>query len=616
MNILGFSSEMVGKPSAKNLFGFAGGNAAAKDDVQIHTAGTAANDVMNNQSPQIFQLLLGFLLPAPTKITAQNNSEPVQQNEISNTLSVHSNDGGNSPKQSPNILGVTEDQLQLLHLHGREQVHGVIGFSTFPQTGFLFNAGVQNKAATVTEVTPMKNTALGVTQDVVEPTQSAQLLPNNFLGNIAVRSAGSNNGGQEQTIGRNDAVVGNGIPNKEKANSNIFSIFSIFPLEQNPVLVHPTQANVKAAAEISLNTLQAAEPSLQQVLAPEFAAANKLFQSNQLSEKNIQSAKESGSNEAVQIISARAQRIPTPLLQKETEPANELYRAIIEASVQQSKTGVSEKKNNEPVKQSKENSASKVNSLPSQSVNSSSEPSRQKHGAEQETTSPHQTGKNIFAEAEAAPTHGAKNSFLNDSTSAKSSKMEPVENNNAAIAAKIESPDVVARQVKNETIPQPIISGTQHTAAVELPKEVQAHVPVQNREMVFEQILKDVSSITHTPNTLEIKLSPEHLGKVEIKIGLEDGKMNARIDVQNTDVKQIVESNIARMRETLHANGVTLDSINVFLSSDMAQQQQKQQEVGKKKFGYSATHLDEIAELSDVERETKTYGYNTVEYII
>ena len=194
--------------------------------------------------------------------------------------------------------------------------------------------------------------------------------------------------------------------------------------------------------------------------------------------------------------------------------------------------------------------------------------------------------------------------------------MEPVENNNAAIAVKIESPDVAARQVKNETIPQPIISGTQHTAAVELPKEVQAHVPVQNREMVFEQILKDVSSITHTPNTLEIKLSPEHLGKVEIKIGLEDGKMNARIDVQNTDVKQIVESNIARMRETLHANGVTLDSINVFLSSDMAQQQQKQQEVGKKKFGYSATHLDEIAELSDVERETKTYGYNTVEYII
>jgi len=102
---------------------------------------------------------------------------------------------------------------------------------------------------------------------------------------------------------------------------------------------------------------------------------------------------------------------------------------------------------------------------------------------------------------------------------------------------------------------------------------------------------------------------------VNIRVGLEEGKMTARIDVQNVEVKHIVEANMPRLHEVLQQNGITLDSVAVSVNTGSSFAE-KRNDAPKKKTNGSSTALDDGFEPLSAAGDSKHYGYNTVEYIM
>jgi len=186
-----------------------------------------------------------------------------------------------------------------------------------------------------------------------------------------------------------------------------------------------------------------------------------------------------------------------------------------------------------------------------------------------------------------------------------------------------EAPARSASDAPSEVLPvkadgaqqQPLASvhdAQQQTAPVTETKTV---ATPRAREAVFEQVFREVSTIRHTPGTVDVTLSPESLGRVNIRVGLEEGKMTARIDVQNVEVKHIVEANMPRLHEVLQQNGITLDSVAVSVNTGSSFAE-KRNDAPKKKTNGSSTALDDGFEPLSAAGDSKHYGYNTVEYIM
>lgn len=89
--------------------------------------------------------------------------------------------------------------------------------------------------------------------------------------------------------------------------------------------------------------------------------------------------------------------------------------------------------------------------------------------------------------------------------------------------------------------------------------------------VVMKQVAEAIAvnvKVLSDGQALEVKLSPEHLGKVIMKIELKEGQMVANIKVENPEVKSALEASIQELREALSARGVSVKEINVGVSKD------------------------------------------------
>jgi flagellar hook-length control protein FliK len=64
-----------------------------------------------------------------------------------------------------------------------------------------------------------------------------------------------------------------------------------------------------------------------------------------------------------------------------------------------------------------------------------------------------------------------------------------------------------------------------------------------------------------------IKIQPESLGKIDVQLKVIGNQMVARMDVESSLVRQVVESNLGQLKETLQENGIKVESISVDVST-------------------------------------------------
>ncbi len=121
--------------------------------------------------------------------------------------------------------------------------------------------------------------------------------------------------------------------------------------------------------------------------------------------------------------------------------------------------------------------------------------------------------------------------------------------------------------------------------------------------------------VEHTKVTLsvevtkmEMQLNPEHLGKLYLEVSENQGTVTAKIQTQNTVVKEALEMQIADLKQNLSQAGVKVDAIEVSIAShefernlEQDENSKKQQEDTTQKQGkHHSINLNNLDEVSDV----------------
>ena len=138
---------------------------------------------------------------------------------------------------------------------------------------------------------------------------------------------------------------------------------------------------------------------------------------------------------------------------------------------------------------------------------------------------------------------------------------------------------------------------------------------------IANQILEQVRVVVAPEMTsLEIQLTPEHLGKVNITVTEQDGVMKASFVTDNELAKEAIESNLIQFKQMMNEQGIRVESVEVTVSeftfdknSEAGQSAQEEKKHGKAHFVMeeetsSVSMQDEIA-LHFMEGGESTVNY-------
>lgn len=149
-----------------------------------------------------------------------------------------------------------------------------------------------------------------------------------------------------------------------------------------------------------------------------------------------------------------------------------------------------------------------------------------------------------------------------------------------------------AQQVQSPAVATQHSSAASQTAGL---KTAEAQLPtLYLQEPQAAAQLKDrvMYQVQQKIQTAEIRLAPEELGSVQIKVNLQQDQLSVQFVVQQAQAKEALEQQMPRLRELLQQQGVELTD------SQVSQQQQQRQQQGEQQTNTGSRQLAHT-ELSD-----------------
>ena len=143
-------------------------------------------------------------------------------------------------------------------------------------------------------------------------------------------------------------------------------------------------------------------------------------------------------------------------------------------------------------------------------------------------------------------------------------------------------------------------------------EEILTFDTMQIMEQIVQQMRVTISAET---TSMEMQLNPENLGKVYVNISSEEGVINAQFRATSEIVKEVLEAQIATLRENLNQAGVKVDAVEVTIASheferNLEQNHQNPEETqetqGNKTNKRRNISIDSLDELSGVMTEEET----------
>lgn len=138
-------------------------------------------------------------------------------------------------------------------------------------------------------------------------------------------------------------------------------------------------------------------------------------------------------------------------------------------------------------------------------------------------------------------------------------------------------------ELNTEKIPTNILSSQTEIKPEDTSKLANSNIINSEQYVNIDKtdVLKQITSKFKTDyenqlNEIKIKLTPEHLGELTIKVSLERGILSARALVENSNIKQLLESNISELKNSLKEQGVDFKSIDVSVGKDSEFEEQSQ----------------------------------------
>ena len=93
-------------------------------------------------------------------------------------------------------------------------------------------------------------------------------------------------------------------------------------------------------------------------------------------------------------------------------------------------------------------------------------------------------------------------------------------------------------------------------------------------ENIMEQIFQKIRMTTHGDRSeIKLSLNPPELGNVKIHFTEESDEIEAKIFVENAEVKAAIENNVHRLKESAAANGIEIHKLEVYIQNNDANKQ-------------------------------------------
>lgn len=100
-------------------------------------------------------------------------------------------------------------------------------------------------------------------------------------------------------------------------------------------------------------------------------------------------------------------------------------------------------------------------------------------------------------------------------------------------------------------------------------KQLAQNVPKFTNNSIYNQIIESAKlSLTDETSEMYLKLKPDNLGNLSMKIVIERGMLVAKFDVESQTVKQAIESNLEDLRNTLSDKGFAVQEFNVSVNQN------------------------------------------------
>ena len=141
------------------------------------------------------------------------------------------------------------------------------------------------------------------------------------------------------------------------------------------------------------------------------------------------------------------------------------------------------------------------------------------------------------------------------------------------------------------------------------------------RPEIFNQVLDAIKaniSVSDTGSSMLLKLQPEQLGDVEVKVTINKGVVLAEIKVENETVKAAIETNLDQLKQSLTQKGYNTNAISVSIDSGKKEDEQsKAFEQAKRKQNNLKIDLDEetfVEKISSRYAADERYDSSTIDY--
>lgn len=159
--------------------------------------------------------------------------------------------------------------------------------------------------------------------------------------------------------------------------------------------------------------------------------------------------------------------------------------------------------------------------------------------------------------------------------------------------------------------------------AIPATRTAENNIPMQLADTIRSNVTKDGLGQTH----VRLQLQPENLGEVIIRLSYRDGNITAQFQAASEQVKHIIESSLAQLRETLSGFQLNLQSASVSVgdegdSNNLGQEwnkEQQQQQYNSKQTHSFDNHSDadmEDAEMTNPALQDNNNDRNELNYFV
>jgi flagellar hook-length control protein FliK len=139
-------------------------------------------------------------------------------------------------------------------------------------------------------------------------------------------------------------------------------------------------------------------------------------------------------------------------------------------------------------------------------------------------------------------------------------------------------------------------------------------LPLEASRDVVDQVIRGLSlTLVEGTQELRMTLKPESLGEVFLQVRMEEGKMQAQIDVSQPAVKAALDGQVADLRLALQQRGIDVQRIDIIAGSPSVGDGGGNQ-TGRFKQRMNRHALD--PDDHDADPAARFLGYNTLELIM